>query len=298
MLTDDDVRRMSMEFVVDAVRNALLAHAAGRLSAPARIEANFGDGRLVFTAGRLAGEWFGYRSYDTMVDGTHVVVVHAADGALVGVVSGHELGVRRTGAIGAIAADLLAGPGALTVAVIGAGPQAWAQVSALRTMRTMRAVRVASPTAARRSRMVERVRDELGCPATGHVENRDAVDGADVVILATNSRSPVVAAAWLAEHAHVTTVGPKTVRGSELPVELVRSAGIVVTDSRAQLAAYRPAHIAAGADPVELGSALAGTVEIGGGSGRSLFLSTGLAGTEVAVAARLLDRHARSGPAH
>jgi len=65
----------------DAVRwagEAVDAHHRGELVAPARVHADFGDGRLVFTAGHLRGSWFGYRSYDTFPadPGAQVVVVH------------------------------------------------------------------------------------------------------------------------------------------------------------------------------------------------------------------------------
>jgi alanine dehydrogenase len=61
-----------------------------------------------------------------------VVVVHdESSGQVRAVAIGNELGPRRTGAIGALAADELAPADARTVAVIGSGVQAYTQVWAL-----------------------------------------------------------------------------------------------------------------------------------------------------------------------
>ena len=79
VLHDGDV--LAWMTAADAVRwagEAVDAHHRGELVAPPRIHADFGDGRLVFTTGRLRGSWFGYRSYDTFPadPGAQVVVVH------------------------------------------------------------------------------------------------------------------------------------------------------------------------------------------------------------------------------
>jgi ornithine cyclodeaminase len=89
----------------------------------------------------------------------------------------------------------------------------------------------------------------------------------------------------------VTTLGPNAVGASELPPEVLKRADIVVTDSRAQLHAYFPPHIGAGhADVVELGDLVNDPSPVRRSAGRlSVFLSTGLAGTEVAIAVHLAE---------
>ena len=90
-----------------------------------------GRGRLVFTVGALRGEWFGYRSYDTLdtSPGEQVVVVHHGQtGRVRGIAVGNVLGQVRTGALGGLAVDLVARPEARTVGVIGTGAQAWRQI--------------------------------------------------------------------------------------------------------------------------------------------------------------------------
>src|SRR5262245_12499755 len=107
--------RLSATAAVRWIGEAVDAHHRGELTAPPRVHTDLGDGRLVFTTGRLRGSWFGYRSYETMPGnpGAQVTVVHdESSGRVRAVAIGNELGPRRVGAIGAVAADALAPPGA------------------------------------------------------------------------------------------------------------------------------------------------------------------------------------------
>ena len=80
---------------------AIDANNRGDLVAPPRVHADLGDGRIVFTTGRLRGSWFGYRSYDTFPTepGSQLVAVHdESSGEMRAIAIGNELGPRRTGA--------------------------------------------------------------------------------------------------------------------------------------------------------------------------------------------------------
>ncbi len=135
VLDDGDVSELlTPDRAVGWMREALLAAHQGRLVAPPRVHTDLGDGRLVFTTGTAVGDWFGYRSYDSfdVEPGEQVVVVHdARDGRVRGLAIGNALGPRRVGAIGAVAADVLAGPDADTLALVGTGQQAWTQLWAI-----------------------------------------------------------------------------------------------------------------------------------------------------------------------
>lgn len=95
----DLTRRVDTDFAVGACREAISAVHRGELTAPPRVHAELGDGRLTYTAGRLTGRWFGYLSYDRIgpADGNQLVAVHREDdGVLAGIAVGHELGRMRT----------------------------------------------------------------------------------------------------------------------------------------------------------------------------------------------------------
>ncbi len=107
VLADVDVRAASAMAVVGAAREALERFSRGQLLAPPRVSCGVGAVEYVFTVGALAGGASGFRAYRTGDNpGDQLVAVWDQDGTLTGVVAGEELGVRRTGALGAVAADL------------------------------------------------------------------------------------------------------------------------------------------------------------------------------------------------
>jgi ornithine cyclodeaminase len=78
LVRDEDLlERLSAADAVRWIGEAVDSHHRGQLIAPPRAHADLGDGRLVFTTGRLRGHWFGYRSYDTLPSfpGAQIVVV-------------------------------------------------------------------------------------------------------------------------------------------------------------------------------------------------------------------------------
>jgi ornithine cyclodeaminase len=156
-------------------------------------------GVLTFTAGRLPGRWYGYRSYDTHVGGQQIVAVHAEPtGDLAGIAVGAALGAYRTGSLGAVAADVLARRDATTVGVVGAGLQAWTQLWALSAVRQLSDVAIYGRTPQRRSTSADRVQAELGIPARAVTTAREAVAARDIVVLATSSPTPALDAGWIA----------------------------------------------------------------------------------------------------
>ncbi|MEU6215966.1 ornithine cyclodeaminase family protein [Streptomyces sp. NPDC047022] len=302
LLNDDDVRtRLDAPTAVCAVRDALLAAHEGTLHAPPRIHAELGDGRLVFTAGHLRAEkLFGFRAYDTLVGAEQLVAVWGCDdGRLRAVVHGDELGARRTGAIGAVAACAAANPGEIRLGLVGAGTQAWTQLWAISAVRQVGEVTVAARRPERARAFTRRAAEELGVRARAVRTAEEAVRDHDVVVVATNSAVPVLDADWIAPGTHVTTLGPKTLARHEVPAALADRAQVILTDSLAQAVAYAGPHILPVDRMVDLGAVLAGA-----SSGRTgpdeitVFCSVGLAGTEVAVAAALCEEVHRTPHGH
>jgi len=296
----DDATIQSRLSAPDAVRwmgEAIDAHYRGELIAPPRAHVQFADGRIVFTAGQLRGSWFGYRSYDTFESdfASQVVVVHdQTSGAARAVAIGNELGPRRTGAIGAVAADSLSPRHATVAAIIGTGTQARTQLWALATVRNLDEVRVFSRDQHRREAFAQQMTRLMQVKCQSASSARNAVEGAQIVILATNSATSVIDASWLERGAYVTTLGPKQLDRAEFSLDLAERASVLVTDSLDQLDAYEPPNILSGTPQrdrlVSLGAVRAGVVTPPGSHQISLFFSVGLAGTEVF----LLDRLAQS----
>ncbi|KHL10686.1 ornithine cyclodeaminase [Mumia flava] len=275
------------------MRDAALAHHRGELVGPPRVSAPLGDGALVVTAGALRGRWYGYRSRAGLAPGGDeiTVVQEHGSGRVLALAAGRELGPRRTGAIGGAAADALARPDASVLALVGAGTQAWTQLWAVAAVRDLREVRVHVRTPERRDAFARRAREVLGIEVTGFADARTAVDGADLVVCATTSTTPVVERDWLAPGAYLATLGPKQPGAAEVEVGTLAACDAVVTDSPAQLLDGSPTSNVVGTEVagavVALGAVIAGDAQARRTDADVVaFSSVGLAGTEPYLLAR------------
>jgi len=215
-----------------------------------------------------------------------IILFRAETGEPLVVMDGRLITEMRTAAVSAVATDRLARPDASVLAILGAGVQAGSHLEALRLVRRFQEVRVWSPRSA--AAFAER----HGVRAVGSAEN--AVRGADVIVVATASRTPVLRGAWMAPGAHVNAVGACRPDWRELDDDLVRRAQLYV-DSRAAALQESGDVIAAGEPFAELGEAVAGTRP-----GRqspdeiTLFKSVGVAVEDV-VSAELVYRRSQGG---
>jgi ornithine cyclodeaminase/alanine dehydrogenase-like protein (mu-crystallin family) len=193
-----------------------------------------------------------------------MLVISANDGALVGVLSDNGfLTELRTGAAGAVAADLLSRHDVTTAAIVGAGSQARYQLEALLQVRSIDSVRVASRSPGRARTFVEEI-ESLGLSGSLCESVQDAVRGAGIVITTTPSIAPLLEASWLDAGTHVTAVGSDEPNKQELSPDVLARAGVVAVDDRRQAASFGELHhaIEAGArtedDVVTLGELLDG----------------------------------------
>lgn len=301
ILTDDDLISPDlMPAAIEAVEAGLKARAGGAFVSPPRHAVPLGNrGDLIFTVGGslTPSGHAGFRVYDTFAsDGPHtqIVAVWSIETAeLECVILGSRLGEIRTGAIGGVAIRHMSAPDAETIGVIGSGRQARMQLEAAAAVRRLRQVRIFSPNPANRVRFAEEMGERLNLSIQPVATAKEAVDDARIVICATTSDGPVLEAVWLRPDAHVTTVGPKTMDGHEVGLDVAEWAHTIATDSYEQTQAYRPPFFLDGTVHFErvfdLSQLLDGALGARPHADAStLFCSVGLAGTEIVVAAALL----------
>src|SRR5918995_7317952 len=192
----------------------------------------------------------------------------------------------RTAAVSAVATEHLARSNASVLAIIGSGVQARSHLEALRLVREFREVRVWSP------RRAAAFAEEHGVDAAASAE--EAVWGADVVVTATTSPTPVVYGEWLSPGAHINAVGAPRPDWRELDDQVLRRAKVYV-DSREAAMKESGDVIAAGEVLAEIGEVVSGA-EQGRRSSEevTLFKSLGLAVEDVATA-ELVYRNALGG---
>jgi ornithine cyclodeaminase len=131
----------------------------------------------------------------------------------------------------------------------------------------------------------------LGTPVVAASDARSAVADAEIVLLATRAIEPVIAASDLRRDAHVSTVGPKGRNAHELPADLVEGSWKIASDSPRQIRTQRESFFIGNAHTLDRIEHL-GSLEPAGNDrgGRTCYLSAGLSGTEVLIAAHLLSR--------
>jgi len=138
----------------------------------------------------------------------------------------------RTGAAGGLGAKYLARPNATRVAVIGSAIHAETQLAAVAAVRKLTEVKVYSPTVAHRLDFAAKMSRALEISVAPVSAAKEAVEGADIVIAATDAKTPVIDGNWLKPGTHVTSIanGDKTRTRQEIDeVTIQRADPIVVT---------------------------------------------------------------------
>jgi ornithine cyclodeaminase/alanine dehydrogenase-like protein (mu-crystallin family) len=233
-----------------------------------------------------------------------VVLFDGETGRPTAVLNGSAVTSIRTAAVTALATRLLAREDARTLAILGSGVQARAHLRSLMLVAAFEQVRVFSPNAERARAFADEASEALDGRARVAVaaSAQAALDGADVVVTATNSAEPVLERDWLAPGAHVNAIGASIPSSREIDVATVAAAELFV-DARESLVneagEYRLA-IAEGLVDADAASvAELGEVALGARSGRSgpdaltVFRSLGI-GVEDLAAAELAAVRARA----
>jgi alanine dehydrogenase len=297
-LSESDVRALlDVDRLIDELAPAFVAVSEARVSVPPRIAALAPQGLLAAMPGyvdgvletKLVSVFPGNHALGVPSHQALIALFDAENGTPLAVMDGTAITALRTAAASALATRALAQEDARVLAVLGAGVQGRSHLEAVPRVRAFAEIRVASRTPAH----AEALAAELGARAVASFE--EAVRGADVVCCCTDSSEPVLRRDWLAEGAHVTSVGFAR-GGPELDADTVR-AGLLVVESRVAFEPYPAgAHELQGLDPgsaLELGEVLAGHGGRTSPAQLTVYKSMGHA-VEDAVAARLVYERAEA----
>lgn len=140
----------------------------------------------------------------------------------------------RTGAAGALAADLLAKRAVLRVGIIGCGTQARFQLEALRGVREFEEVLVHGRSAQNAQQYAREMRERLGLNIAVCGHPQEVVEASDIVVTTTPARSPIVKSAWLHPGIHLTAMGSDAPGKQELDCAVLAAADKIVVDHRDQ----------------------------------------------------------------
>ena len=302
VLSQAEVRALlDVDELLGALERALVELSAGRSSVPPRTAAFVPDerGMLASMPGYVDGvlvtklvSVFHHNVEHGLPSHQGVIAVFdSANGTPLALMDGAYITGVRTGATSAVSIRALAREDAKVLAIVGAGVQGHSHLDAARRVRGFDEVRVAS----RDRQSAAALASEFGAQVADSVE--EAVRGADVVCLCTQAPEPIIRREWLAEGAHVTSVGS----AMELDAETVESADVLAVESRANAFQAFPAGAQelSGRDPesaVELGEVIAGNRPgRTDASQLTVYKSTGHAVEDAATAALVLRRAGQDG---
>ncbi len=142
-------------------------------------------------------------------------------GAPLAVMDAGYLTAMRTGAVSGVATRHLARPNARTVGVFGGGVQARTQLMAAAAVRPIVSAAVYDTDAARAKTFAAEMTDTLGFPVVPVPNARAAVQGQDIVAIATSATEPILDGRWLAPGQHINAIGSHAPAHRELDTATV-----------------------------------------------------------------------------
>lgn len=161
-----------------------------------------------------------------------ILLLDPETGALLALMDGRYITEMRTAAVSAVSVQQLAPRRPVALAIIGSGVQARSHLEAFAEMIPLTEVRVWSPQPASREQFAQEYAAEIPFPLSATKTAEDAVRGADLVVLATSSPTPVLDERWVKPGAHVVSVGACRPDQREMDPLLLTRARVYV-DSRA-----------------------------------------------------------------
>lgn len=264
-LNDQEVRTLlDLDQLLEGLAEGFVALSEGRAVAPNRSDVAIpGKGMLLTMPAWQPGSHLAikmvtvFREITGANQGGHPALICLFDqdsGAPVAMMDGRHVTLMRTAAAAALSVKFLARQQTRTLAILGAGHQAQAHLAAIPRVRGFEDIRIASPSGEARKLSAQ-------FPHPRSVSsNEEAVRGADVLCLCTDSSTPVIQWDWVHPGTHITSIG-YAAPGGELPSEAIENGHLFVETRRA----FEPAPVGcaelAGYGPdrgIELGEVISG----------------------------------------
>jgi ornithine cyclodeaminase/alanine dehydrogenase-like protein (mu-crystallin family) len=283
---EEQVReRLRMAELIPVMEKALIDFSSGKVTQPVRSVINVDPpGGFLGLMPALTPDGLGLKAvtfYPSNADRgmpTHMATIFLVDsqtGTPLAIMDGRLITEMRTAAVSAAATKLLAAADAMILAILGSGVQAQSHLEALRLVRRFEEIRVWSPT----KEHAERFAGEISGTA---MSAEEAVRDADVVVTATNSKTPVLKGSWLKPGCHVNAIGACRPDWRELDDEAM--ANVLFVDScEGAMNESGDVILSRAKIHAELGEALAGKAPSRANE-TTIFKSLGMAVEDIAAA--------------
>lgn len=220
----------AMDELLQLIEESLRAHNRNEVAGQARVETSLIDPKRKFRimTATVPGAGHGMRInalFSGAKDSYFHLLFDGQSGDLLALIAGRDLNVWRTGAPAGVASRYMAPPRATTLGLLGSGRQARGQLLAIhRALSSVQRVRVFSRTEAHREAFAKEISAWLGIVVEAVNHPRTALQAADIVSVATSSRSKVLESDWIAPGALVISI-----TSGQMPQELVAGSRVIVS---------------------------------------------------------------------
>jgi len=285
---------LTMQELIPVMSRALADLSSGKVVQPVRVMVPVAEhqgfmGVMPAYGGALGAKLVTFYPNNTGLHTHHALILlfRPETGEPLVTMDGRLITEMRTAAVSAVATQHLARRTASVLAILGSGVQARSHLEAIRLVRELQDVRVWSPRNARA------FADRHSVRATASAE--EAVRGADLIVVASTSMTPVLEGAWLSPGTHINAVGAPRPTWRELDDDALAKSRIYV-ESREAATRESGDVIAAGKVFAEIGEVVSGAQP-----GRksedeiTLFKSVGVAVEDIASADLVYRKAVQSG---
>ncbi|MDF0732901.1 ornithine cyclodeaminase family protein [Pseudomonas entomophila] len=245
---------------------------------------------------KLGSYWPCNRDAGLPAHASSTLLLDAETGFPKALIAATHLTSLRTAAANGAAMRHLARADSRSLAIVGAGHQAWFELQAAIAVRPIDRIRIWNRNMQVAELFAERVRRELGIQDAEACDLQTAVETADIVITVTAARQPLVSRAWVRPGTHISAMGADGRGKQELDVSLVTSARLF-TDLVEQSITLGEFEAAINQNLITQDDICAlGAVIEGGASGRirpadiTIFDSSGIGLQDLAIASLALER--------
>jgi len=292
-------RYLTNDIALDAMHRCFRLEAEGRAGAAFRSDLRHPAGWMRVLPAVFEGFGvFGHKviSFTSRRGVRYVITLFDIEtGDMRAVVDGKAITGARTGAVSAVATDLLCRPAVEVAAIIGTGSVARTQLPALAAVRPVSEIRVYSRNPTNRADFIAEMQPVLQTRLVDCPTPEDAIEGAELITLATKSSEPVLGAHQLRPGMHVNSVGSARPELSEVDPQAFSAFDLIVCDSVELVFGESGDAIAAAASGLfDSGRAIALSAALDSGVDRSpsdltLFKSTGTGLQDLALATAVLE---------
>lgn len=223
------------------MREALIALAAGQVHQPLRtiIRPPEAAGLMALMPSYMSGNRAAYGlkaicifpANPTKGKDAHqgsVLLFSAETGELQAMMNASAITAVRTAAVSAVATDLLARADACNLALIGSGVQARSHLLAISEVRSIKRCRIASRHLEHAEQFTEEMGRSFSFPLESVATVAEALEGADLIVTATNTTEPIVKREWISPGAHLNLVGASTPNAREVDSATMAAASVFV----------------------------------------------------------------------